>query len=82
MTQVFDLATVIILFMFIICCAINKKNYFLSFAGFFYSIWFTFTQIDHTDLSAYLLTGMMISLVVKFGLMTYLRFTTKESTQK
>ncbi|MCZ7401676.1 MAG: carboxypeptidase-like regulatory domain-containing protein [Candidatus Methanoperedens sp.] len=68
------LAETLLLIGFIFILAFVKKNFFVPAAGAAYSAWFGLTQIDHTNSSAFLLSGMVILLISACGysfLMTF-----------
>ncbi len=60
-----DIGTVLLLLGFIFA-VVNLKNIFVSLSGWGFSLWFLFTQIDHTGAQAYILTFSYMCLMFFF----------------
>lgn len=65
---------VILLIGFLFVLAEARKNFFIPAAAAAYSVYFLFTQVDHTNRYAYLLTGMGILLMCAAGYSFYLSY--------
>ncbi|KAB2947831.1 MAG: carboxypeptidase regulatory-like domain-containing protein [Candidatus Methanoperedens sp.] len=61
------IAYVLLLIAFLFINVFVKKNFFIPGASMSYAAWFGFTQIDHSDPHAYLLSGMVILVVAACG---------------
>lgn len=71
------LAEIVLLIAFIFSLAAVKKNFFFPLAGMAYTAWFGFTQIDHANQYAYLLSGMSLLLLCGFGFAAYASLNSK-----